>query len=127
MSRLDPLDELGLSLRRGAAELHVVRHADAVPESGDAFKIYDDYEAHPLSERGRAQAVAVAERFGELRIVAVYASPIRRALETAEGIAAVAELPVFEEPRVREIPIGAVDDTMPLRDRLAWLAMVAMR
>jgi probable phosphoglycerate mutase len=127
VSRLDPLDELGLSLRRGAAELHVVRHADAVPESGDAFKIYDDYEAHPLSERGRAQAVAVAERFGELRIAAVYASPIRRALETAEAIAAVAELPVFEEPRVREIPIGPVDDAMPLRDRLAWLAMVAMR
>jgi probable phosphoglycerate mutase len=127
VSRLDPLDELGLSLRRGAAELHVVRHADAVPESDDAFKIYDDYEAHPLSERGRAQAFAVAERFGELRIAAVYASPIRRALETAEAIAAVAELPVFEEPRVREIPIGPVDDAMPLRDRLAWLAMVAMR
>ncbi|MDP9106848.1 MAG: histidine phosphatase family protein, partial [Candidatus Eremiobacteraeota bacterium] len=77
MSRVDPLDELELSLRRGAAELHVVRHADAVPESDEAFTIYDDYEAHPLSARGRAQAQAVAERFAELDIAAVYASPIR--------------------------------------------------
>ena len=35
LSRVDPLDALELSLRRGAAELHVVRHADAVPESDE--------------------------------------------------------------------------------------------
>jgi 2,3-bisphosphoglycerate-dependent phosphoglycerate mutase len=127
VSRPDPLDELGLSLRRGATELHVVRHADAVPESEDAFKIYDDYEAHPLSERGRAQALAVGERFADLEVVAVYASPIRRARETAEAIAAVAGVEVREEPGVREIAIGPTDDTMVLRERLAWLAMVAMR
>ena len=127
MSRPDPLDELGLSLRRGAAELHVVRHADAVPESDEAFTIYDDYEAHPLSARGRAQAEAAAERFAELEIAAVYASQIRRARETAEAIAAVAGLAVRDERDVREIEIGPTDDAMALRDRLAWLAMVAMR
>ena len=127
MSRPDPLDELELSLRRGAAELHVVRHADAVPESGATFTIYDDYEAHPLSARGRAQAQATAERFAELELAAVYASPIRRAHETAEAIAGAAGLRVIDEPGVREIAIGATDDSMLLRDRLAWLATVAMR
>lgn len=127
MSRVDPLDALELSLRRGAAELHVVRHADAVPEADETFTIYDDYEAHPLSARGRAQAEAVAERFAELEIVAVYASPIRRARETAEAIAAAAGVAVHDEPGVREISIGPVDDGMALRDRLAWLAMIAMR
>jgi probable phosphoglycerate mutase len=127
VSRVDPLDELELSLRRGAAELHVVRHADAVPESDETFTIYDDYEAHPLSARGRAQADAVAERFAELDIAAVYASPIRRARETAEAIAAVAGVAVRDEPGVREIAIGPTDDAMALRDRLAWLAMIAMR
>lgn len=127
MSRVDPLDALELSLRRGAAELHVVRHADAVPESDEAFTIYDDYEAHPLSARGRAQADAVAERFADLELAAVYASPIRRARETAEAIAAVANVPVHDEPGVREIAIGPTDDAMALRDRLAWLAMIAMR
>jgi 2,3-bisphosphoglycerate-dependent phosphoglycerate mutase len=127
VSRVDPLDALELSLRRGAAELHVVRHADAVPESDDAFKIYDDYESHPLSARGRAQAEAVAERFLDLRITAVYASPIRRARETAEAIAAIAGVAVQDEPGVREIAIGPVDDAMALRDRLPWLATVAIR
>jgi 2,3-bisphosphoglycerate-dependent phosphoglycerate mutase len=127
VSRVDPLDTLELSLRRGAAELHVVRHADAVPESDEAFTIYDDYEAHPLSPRGRAQAEAVAERFADLQLAAVYASPIRRARETADAIAAVAGVEVHEEPGVREITIGPTDGAMALRDRLAWLAMIAMR
>ncbi len=127
MSRQDPLDTLELSLRSGAAELHVVRHADAVPESDESFTVYDDYEAHPLSPRGRAQAQALGERFGELEIVAVYASPVRRAQETAEAIAAAAGVDVQVEPGVTEITIGATGDTMALRDRLAWLAMIAMR
>ena len=127
MIRPDPLDELGLSLRRGAAELYIVRHADAVPESDDAFTIYDDYEAHPLSERGRAQAEAAGERFADIAIAAVYASHIRRARETAEAIAAVARVEVREERDLREIEIGPVDASMPLASRLAWLATVAMR
>jgi 2,3-bisphosphoglycerate-dependent phosphoglycerate mutase len=127
VSRQDPLDILELSLRTGAAELHVVRHADAVPESDDAFKVYDDYEAHPLSARGRAQAEAVADRLSDANIAAVYSSPVRRAHETAEAIAAVAGVDVRTEPGITEITIGTTDDTMALRDRLPWLAMVAIR
>jgi probable phosphoglycerate mutase len=127
VSRQDPLDVLELSLRTGAAELHVVRHADAVPESNEAFTVYDDYEAHPLSPRGRAQAEALAERFAETGVAAVYASPVRRAYETAEAIAAAAGVDVRIEPRVTEIAIGATDDAMALRDRLPWLAMIAIR
>jgi probable phosphoglycerate mutase len=127
VSRQDPLDILELSLRTGAAELHVVRHADAVPESDGAFKVYDDYEAHPLSQRGRAQAEAVAERLAESRVAAVYSSPVRRAYETAEAIAAAAGIDLRTEPGITEITIGATDDTMALRDRLPWLAMIAIR
>ncbi|HEX3551435.1 MAG TPA: histidine phosphatase family protein [Candidatus Elarobacter sp.] len=127
MSRPDPLDELGLSLRRGATELYLIRHADAVPESDEAFAIYDDYEAHPLSARGRAQAEATGERFADVALAAVYASRIRRARETAEAIAAVAGVEVREEADLREIEIGPVEGTMTLPNRLAWLAMVAMR
>ena len=127
MSGPDPLDTLGLSLRYGAAELYVVRHADAVPEADETFTIYDDYEAHPLSARGRAQALAVAERFADLELAAVYASAIRRARETADAIAVVAGVEVRTEMGLREISIGSTDDSMTLPDRLAWLAMVALR
>ncbi|HTW84633.1 MAG TPA: histidine phosphatase family protein [Candidatus Sulfotelmatobacter sp.] len=127
MARVDPLEELGLSLGSGAAELYVVRHADAVPESDDAFTVYDDYEQHPLSARGRDQAERTAQRLREVGLTAIYASPVRRARETAEAIAAASGLPVQLEPDVTEITIGPVEEGMPLRARLAWLAMVAMR
>jgi broad specificity phosphatase PhoE len=127
LSRVDPLDELGLSLGSGAAELYVVRHADAVPESDDAFTVYDDYERHPLSPRGRVQAERVAARLADVGLEAIYASPVQRAKETAETIGAASGLSVHIEPDVTEITIGPTEPGMPLRARLAWLAMVAMR
>ncbi len=125
----DPLDLLGLSLHCGAAELYVIRHADAVPESDVSVQIYDAYEAHALSVRGRGQAEAIAARCAELDLVAIYASPVRRARETADAIAEATGLAVSEEPDLREIAIGTVEDdgTMTMRERLEWLALVAMR
>ncbi|MEA2663645.1 MAG: hypothetical protein QOI11_589 [Candidatus Eremiobacteraeota bacterium] len=127
MTRQDPLDALALSLRRGAAELHLVRHGDAVPESSGGDAVYENYEEHPLSERGRAQAEAVAERFAGLEVAAVYASPIRRARETAQAIAGPVGLPVFTEPDLREIALGALEHEGDLRQQLAALATIAMR
>lgn len=40
-----------------------------------------------LDETGRAQAQALAERLSDLPIAAVYSSPLRRAVQTAEPIA----------------------------------------
>jgi broad specificity phosphatase PhoE len=41
----------------------------------------------PLNERGRAQAQALAERLADEPISAIYASPLQRAVETAEPTA----------------------------------------
>lgn len=41
----------------------------------------------PLNERGRAQAQALAKRLAKEPIAAIYASPLQRALETAEPTA----------------------------------------
>ncbi len=127
MTRQDPLDALELSLRRGATELHLVRHGDAVPDSSSGDEVYANYEDHPLSERGRSQAEALAERFASLEVAAVYASPIRRARETAQAIAAPLAVPVFTEPEVREIALGALQHEGDLRQQLAALATIAMR
>ena len=128
MNRVDPLGELGLSLAAGAAEIYLVRHADAVPEDGLHGTNYDDYELHPLSPRGRVQADAVAERCAWLRLVAVYASPIRRARETAGVIAERAKVEVFEDAALGEVRIGTVaGDEMPMRKRLEMLATIAIR
>ena len=47
-----------------------------------------------LDATGRNQAEAVAQRLRELPIKAIYSSPIERAMETAQAIAAVLNLPV---------------------------------
>jgi 2,3-bisphosphoglycerate-dependent phosphoglycerate mutase len=127
MSRTDPLGELGLSLSAGAVEIYLVRHADAVPEDGLHGTKYDDYELHPLSERGRVQASGAAERLAEVNIAAVYTSPIRRARETANAIAERARVEVIEDAALREVQIGeTADDGTPMRKRLERLATIAI-
>ncbi len=59
-----------------------------------------------LSERGRAQADAVAERLSGLPVHAVYSSPLERARETAEPTAARAGLTVNEDAGLLECDFG---------------------
>ena len=66
----------------------------------------------PLTERGRTQARALAAWLGAqgLGLQATYASPLRRAWETAEILSANgAAPPPVPEPRLREIHAGALE------------------
>jgi probable phosphoglycerate mutase len=63
----------------GTTEVWLVRHADCYDDLGD--------DSDPaLSTRGREQAQRLSERLGRVDYAAVYASPARRALETARHI-----------------------------------------
>ena len=55
-----------------------------------------------LTEAGRLQAAAAAERLQDHGVARLLASPYRRALETAEIIADRLRLPIAVEPLVRE-------------------------
>ncbi|WP_442889414.1 phosphohistidine phosphatase SixA [Congregicoccus parvus] len=60
-------------------QLHLMRHAHAVPEEEDPTR--------PLSDRGRIQAHAMADfvrRSGGLEVERVWHSPLARAVETAD-------------------------------------------
>ncbi len=129
MNRVDPLESLGLSLAVGATEIHLVRHADAVPDETAAGTAYGEYDLHALSARGRAQAEAAAERFASMGIAAVYASPIRRALETGLAIAMRAGIDeVAKERELREVEIGEMEaGELTMRERLELLAIIAIR
>lgn len=61
----------------------------------------------PLSELGRAQARRVAERLRAEPITALYASDLRRALETAQIIGEQLGLEPRPDPRLRELDLGA--------------------
>jgi broad specificity phosphatase PhoE len=61
----------------------------------------------PLTDRGRAQAVDLAERLADIPLDAVYSSDLRRARETAEAVAHAHGLEVVELPELREVDVGS--------------------
>jgi len=60
----------------------------------------------PLSAEGRRQCTALAQALGALPIAALYASPLARARESAEAIAAVQKIDVTLESAFREMSFG---------------------
>jgi broad specificity phosphatase PhoE len=77
----------------------VVRHGEVFNPTGI---LYGRLPGFHLSERGRAQAQAVAAALADRDIVAVIASPLQRAQETAAPIAASHNLPVDTDPDLIE-------------------------
>jgi probable phosphoglycerate mutase len=59
-----------------------------------------------LSEQGRGQARALAERLVPVRIAAIYSSPLERCLETAEPVAAQKRLSVTRVDDLGEVRYG---------------------
>src|SRR5437764_15434376 len=90
-----------------AAELFIVRHADAIPVEDEIIPsgIYDDL---PLSRTGRNQAQALAERLSGLSFDAMYSSPLRRCLETAAPLAERLGMTPIVEERLKEIKLGNI-------------------
>jgi broad specificity phosphatase PhoE len=59
-----------------------------------------------LSERGRAEIAAVADRFAGEDIAALYASPLQRTKETAEILSTRLHLPIAYRDDVMELDFG---------------------
>jgi len=83
--------------------LVLVRHGESVGNAERRLQGQGDY---PLTERGRDQSRRLAERLAGPELAAVYSSPIARARETAELIAAPHGLSVVLLPGVREYDFG---------------------
>lgn len=60
----------------------------------------------PLNARGREQARTLAQQLRPLELQVLYSSPLRRAWETAQILAQELGLPVFPDPRLKEIHQG---------------------
>jgi broad specificity phosphatase PhoE len=87
----------------GPDEILLARHGET---DDNAVGRFQGHRNPPLNERGRAQARALADAMAGEGIVALYASPLRRARETAEIVGAGLGLePVLDE-RLMEIDVG---------------------
>lgn len=59
-----------------------------------------------LNQRGREQAAALATALSRLPIAAIYASPLERAVETAQPLAAALRLEVQTRPDLTDTDVG---------------------
>lgn len=106
--------------------LYLVRHGES---AGNVDPSVPRSEDPPLTERGREQAVRAAAALARAGVDAVLSSPLRRARETAEAIAAVAGLTVEPAAGFHEVDMGALADAATPADRAereaifsAWLS-----
>lgn len=79
--------------------IHLIRHGEVANPTG---VIYGRLPGFHLSDRGLRQARAAADHLASRAIGAVWSSPLERAQETADAIAAVRGLEVVTDERLIE-------------------------
>jgi broad specificity phosphatase PhoE len=93
-------------------EIILARHGETDWNVEEVFRGRIDLE---LNETGRRQAELLAEYLGELKIEAVYSSPLKRALNTAKAIARRQRLEVEVSPGLIDCDFGQWQG-LPLRE-----------
>lgn len=95
-------------------ELYLVRHGESdIPP--DRFQ-----KDFPLSDLGRRQAAAMAERFRDFRVDHLLTTPYLRTVQTAEAIAAVAGCTAIEEPGLGSFLAGGFHDVAVSKARESY-------
>jgi 2,3-bisphosphoglycerate-dependent phosphoglycerate mutase len=85
----------------------LVRHGESTWNVAGLAQGHNDLAE--LTDRGLDQASTAAWRFRDRPIRAIYASDLRRALQTAAAFAVVLGLPVFADARLRERSLGVLE------------------
>lgn len=90
-------------MKSSITRVFMVRHGATVLSVEDRFAGATDVQ---LSDEGREQARRLAERLSNEKIVAVYASPLGRTIETAQILGVPHKLEVEKRDGLREISHG---------------------
>lgn len=85
--------------------LLLIRHGESSANAEGRLQGRLDFS---LSERGRRESERLADRLAQLSIAALYASPLRRARETAEIVAQRLDIAVVEHADLMERDVGAM-------------------
>ena len=87
--------------------VYLIRHAEA---EGNIYRRAQGHYESQLTAKGLRQVDALAERFRDARIDALYSSDMRRTKATAGAITKYHALPLQTDPRLREIALGPWED-----------------
>jgi broad specificity phosphatase PhoE len=82
---------------------YLIRHGESLYNAEGRIQGQAEVELSPL---GLLQAAAIAEALADEAIDAIFASPLRRAWQTAEPIAARLGLSIHSDDRLKEIHAG---------------------
>ncbi len=86
--------------------LYLVRHGQS---AGNAAGRFGGHSPTPLSDLGRQQAQITAQALAREKIHAVYSSDLLRAVQTAEPLAAILDLPIIKTSAFRERKVGVLE------------------
>jgi probable phosphoglycerate mutase len=89
--------------------LYCVRHGESAYNAEGRIQGQSDV---PLSGLGHRQSRAVAEALSGLPVQAIYASPLRRAMQTAQPVAERLHLEIRADPRLMEIHAGVFQEKL---------------
>lgn len=86
--------------------LYLVRHGEAENNVRFILNSLPETKKYSLTERGRAQVAVTADVLVSVGAEAIFSSPVKRAKETAEIIAAATGLAIVFDERLREVGMG---------------------
>jgi broad specificity phosphatase PhoE len=101
--------------RHNASELFLIRHADAASDDSNDMSDTDELS---LSQTGHEQSQALMERLSKISIDAIYSSPFKRCLQTAEPVAQLFGLVPHIIADIREIHHGRVSPAPELESHI---------
>ena len=84
-------------------EIYVIRHVQA---EGNLYRMCQGHWDGGVTPMGVLQRDALAERFKNIHVDAVYSSDLYRARFTASAITKYHDLPIIPDSRFREICLG---------------------
>ncbi len=87
--------------------IYLIRHAEA---EGNYYRRIQGQFNGAITHKGHKQIEALAERFKDVHIDALYSSDLRRTVTTAGAILKYHDLPLNTDSRLREIGMGEWED-----------------
>ena len=102
---------------RVGVKIYFARHGESEANLLNIFANRTGFDGHPLTKRGRGQVEALAENLKAQQIDQIYASPVFRARESAELIAAKLGVRFDTSEALREYDVGSLEGTC---DEAGW-------
>lgn len=87
--------------------VYLIRHAEA---EGNLYRRAHGHLDTTITDRGYRQIAALAKRFADIPIDAVYSSDLARTCTTALSVTYTHRLPLHTTPELREIGVGTWED-----------------